>query len=284
MRFDAHQHFWHFDEREYGWMKSDWPIRRDFLPEHLAPHLSRHGIRGSVAVQARQTLEESDWLLSLAEAHSSVAAVVGWVDLRAPQVDDDLERLSEHPRFKGVRHIVQDEPDDEFIARPEFIAGVSKLKKYDLVYDILVFPRQLDAARRMVEELPDQVFVLDHMAKPEIAAQPEIAHDAFSQWRRGLEGLAQHESVFCKVSGLVTQTNWHSFEDDDFRPYLDVALEAFGPSRLMYGSDWPVCLLAAEYDRVFSIAERFAEHLSASEQELFFGGTAARCYGLPALG
>jgi L-fuconolactonase len=274
MRIDSHQHFWQLDPGEYPWIRPEWPIHRDFGPDDLVPLLDAHGLDGSVLVQARQTALESDWLLGLAEQCPRIKGVVGWVDLLAPGADQELERLAAHPRFVGVRHIVQDEPDDRFLLRPEFLRGVARLARHGLCYDVLVFERQLPAALEFVRHFPEQRFVLDHVAKPKIAA------GEISPWRERIHELGALPNVACKVSGLVTEANWEHWSTADLLPYLDVVLEAFGPERLMYGSDWPVCTLAGDYGRVYSLAQEFAEQLSPDEQAGFFGGVAARWYGL----
>jgi L-fuconolactonase len=274
MRIDSHQHFWQLDPGEYPWIRPEWPIHRDFGPDDLVPLLDAHGLDGSVLVQARQTALESDWLLGLAEQCPRIKGVVGWVDLLAPGVDQELERLAAHPHFVGVRHIAQDEPDERFLLRPEFLHGVSRLARHGLCYDVLVFERQLPAALEFVRHFPEQRFVLDHVAKPKIAA------GEMSPWRERIEELGALPNVACKVSGLVTEANWEHWSTADLLPYLDVVLEAFGPDRLMYGSDWPVCTLAGDYGRVYSLAETFAERLSPAERAGFFGGVAARWYEL----
>ena len=271
MRLDSHQHFWRYSPAQYPWMKPEWPIRRDFLPTDLAPLLAKAGIDGSIAVQARQELKENDFLLGLAETNSLVKGVVGWVDLRSAQVDDQLRTFAAHSKAVGVRHVVQDEPDDDFMLRPEFMRGIGRLQQFDLTYDILIYPKQLPAAIRLVEEFPDQPFVLDHIAKPAIGA------GVISPWREQLRELARFPNVFCKVSGLVTEATWDGWRSDDFRPYLDVAFESFGIDRLMYGSDWPVALLAGTYTQVHGLVQSYVppQHHAA-----FFGDNAARFYGI----
>lgn len=275
MRIDSHQHFWRLDAVEYPWIRPEWSIHRDFGPPDLRPLLDGLGFDGSIVVQARQTRDESDWLLQLAATHPRIAGVVGWVDLSAPDVDSELERLASAPRFVGVRHIVQDEPDDRFLLRPDFLHGVSRLERHGLCYDVLVFERQLPAAIEFVRRFPAQRFVLDHIAKPKIAARE------LSPWRERIRELAEFPNVACKISGMVTEANWKTWRPEHFRPYLDVALDAFGPERLMYGSDWPVCTLAASYQEVHSLAEGFASAFSAEERAGFFGGVAERWYQLP---
>ena len=246
----------------------------DHLPGDLQAELDQFGLDGSVAVQARQSLEESRWLLELADQHDSIKGVVGWVDLRLDAVEEQLAEFASHPKFVGVRHVVQDEPDDQFMLRPEFIRGISKMKAFDLRYDILIFPRQLPAAIELVKQFPEQPFVLDHIAKPLIKV------GTLMPWEAQIRELAQFENLTCKVSGMVTEADWEQWVSGDFRPYLDVVFEAFGEDRLMYGSDWPVCRLGGEYDRIYRLAEEYLSQFSAEAQAKFFGGVASAFYGL----
>lgn len=272
MKLDAHQHFWRFDAAQYPWMKPDWPIRRDFLPPDLEPLLAQAGLDGSIAVQARQTIEESRWLLQSADQHALIKGVVGWVDLRSDCVEDQLAELSRHPRFVGVRHVVQDEPDERFLLRPDFLRGLGLLTQFNLTYDLLVFPKQLAAAIEIARQLPEQPFVLDH------AAKPFIRDGTLSPWREQIRELARAANVACKISGLVTEARWSGWQREDFRPYLDVVFEAFGVDRLMFGSDWPVCLLAARYEEVFEIVEEYTRQFSEEDRARIFGGNASRFY------
>jgi len=274
MRIDAHQHFWKYEPAQYPWIRADWPIRRDFFPPDLQPLLAKAGLNGCVAVQARQSLEETRWLLSLTTEHSFIKGVVGWVDLRSDYVHDQLAQFAHHPCFVGVRHVVQDEPDESFMLRPGFLRGLACLQDFDLAYDILIFARQLPAAIQLVKRFPNHRFVVDHIAKPQIAAQ------RLSPWTEHIRQLAQHPNVTCKVSGVVTEAHWKNWKQRDFTPYLDTVFEAFGPTRIMYGSDWPVCLLAASYERVYDLAAAYCSRLSASEQRQVFGATAVGFYRL----
>lgn len=276
MRIDAHQHFWQYDPKAYPWIDERMQrIARDFLPDDLQPLLTACDIDGSIAVQARSTLAETRFLLDLAKTHDSVKAVVGWADLCADDIGDVLDELCETKELRGLRHIVQDEPNDQFLLRNDFQRGVQKLADRNLVYDILIYPRQLDAAVSFVAALPEQPFVLDHLAKPDIKS-----HD-IQAWQPGFDGLAQFEHVSCKVSGMVTEANWNGWQPDDFRHYMDSALEAFGPDRLMFGSDWPVCLLAAnDYQAVYQLTADWAGALSPTEQQKLFGDNAARIYSI----
>ena len=274
MRIDSHQHFWRFNPTDYGWMKPDWPIRRDFLPDHLAAELRACNLDGCVAVQARQSLQESRWLLELAQESPIIRGVVGWVDLRSPEAATQLQEFSRQPKFVGVRHVVQDEPDEQFMLREDFQRGIAALSEFDLTYDLLVFPKQLPAATALAEKFPNQPFVLDHIAKPPIKA------GAISPWREHIRELARLPNVSCKVSGLVTEADWQHWRTDDFTPYLDVVFEAFGANRLMFGSDWPVCLLAGNYVSVFELAKTYLNQFRADDRARFFGGNAASFYGL----
>ena len=275
MRIDSHQHFWIYDPNQYPWMTDELSaIRSNHLPEHLQVEFDRLGIDGSVAVQARQSLDESRWLLKLADESCLIKGVVGWVDLRSENVEDQLAEFAEHPKFVGVRHVVQDEPDENFMLLPEFIRGISKLKSYDLSYDILVFPKQLPAAIELVKQFPDQSFVLDHIAKP-LIKDKEI-----STWDEHIRELAQFSNLTCKVSGMITEANWTAWKTSDFTPYLDVVFEAFGEDRLMYGSDWPVCKLAGSYRQVYDLTDNYFSQFSPLAKEKFFGGVASEFYRL----
>jgi L-fuconolactonase len=275
MRLDAHQHFWKYSTAEYGWINDKMAgLRRDFLPQDLQPLLAAEGFDGSIAVQARQTLEETRWLLELAAHNDIVRGVVGWVDLRSPDLSANLHQFAQNPKLVGVRHVVQDEPDDEFMLRSDFRRGIGRLHEYDLAYDILIFPRQLPAAAKLVREFPDQRFVLDHIAKP------LIAEGRIEPWDLGLRELAKAGNVCCKLSGMVTEARWDDWKPADFRPYLDTVLDAFGSARLMVGSDWPVCSVAGGYGRAIGLVRDYIGQLTSSEQEAILGGNCARFYGV----
>lgn len=275
MRIDAHQHFWRYNADEYGWMGPGMEVlKRDHLPSELRSLQAPVGIEGTVAVQARQTVEETRWLLELADAHPFIRGVVGWVDLRSPNLGAQLERFGAHPRLAGVRHVVHDEPDDRFLLRPDVVRGIGALAAHGLTYDLLLYPRHLPVACELVSRFPDQPFVLDHIAKPPIAA------GALDPWRADLQALARCPNVCCKISGMVTEADWQGWTPADFDPYLDVVFEAFGPRRLMIGSDWPVCTVAGAYEDVIGLAAGYLARLSAAEQAAVWGGTAARFYGL----
>ena len=273
MRLDAHQHFWKYSPADYGWINDSMaPLRRDFLPEDLQPLLASEGFDGSISVQARQSLEETRWLLELAAHNDIVKGVVGWVDLRSPELAAQLHQFAQNPKLVGVRHVVQDEPDDNFMLGPEFRRGIARLREYDLAYDILVFPRQLPAAVKLVREFPDQRFVLDHIAKP------PIAEGRLAPWDRDIRELARSENVFCKLSGMVTEARWHDWKPADFRPYLDVVLDTFTPARLMIGSDWPVCTASAPYSRTVALVRDYIGALTSNEQNSILGESCSRFY------
>lgn len=274
MRLDSHQHFWRYTQEEYGWIPPGTPLERDWLPADLDQLQKPLGFDGSIAVQARQCLAESDWLLGLADGNPRVRGVVGWVDLRSDSVATDLERLARHPRFVGVRHVVQDEPDDRFLLRPDFLRGVDQLREFGLTYDVLIYPRQLPAAIEFVGQFPDQPMVLDHIAKPFIKA------GTLSPWREQIRELARFPHLLCKVSGMVTEADPLHWKADDFRPYLETVFEAFGPSRLMFGSDWPVCRLAATYEQVDGLVQDYVRGWSQESLAAFWGGNCARFYGV----
>jgi len=271
MRIDSHQHFWKYSEAEYPWIGKGTPLQRDWLPADLECEAAKVHIDGSVVVQARQTIEESRWLLKLADESPFIKGVVGWVDLQSEKVEDDLAPLSKHQKFVGVRHVVQSEPAD-FLLKPEFVRSLGKLKEFNLAYDLLLFPKHLPSAIKVVAQLPEQRFVLDHIAKPMIRA------GLIQPWKDDIKELAKHPNVFCKISGLVTEAKLKGWQKEDFRPCLDVVFAAFGEDRVMFGSDWPVCLLAASYEEVHGLATDYFNQFSAEAREKFFGGNAAKFY------
>lgn len=275
-RIDAHQHFWQYDPEQYGWINDQMAVlRRDFLPADLKPLLEASGFSGCVAVQARQSLDETRFLLDLAARYDFIRGVVGWVDLRSAALPEQLAEFTRHPKFVGVRHVVQDEPDDEFLLRPDFQQGIARLAEHGLAYDILIYPRQLRAAIKFVAAFPGQRFVLDHIAKP------LIAQHTLEPWNSDIRALAQFPNVFCKVSGMVTEARWNAWQPEDFRPYLDTVFEAFTPARIMVGSDWPVCTLAADYSRTMAIITSYIAQLPADQQAAILGGNCAAFYRLP---
>jgi L-fuconolactonase len=274
VKIDAHHHFWKYSAAEYGWIDQPMAvIRRNFLPEDLEHEINGTGIEGVVSVQARQTLEETRWLLMMAARHAFIKGLVGWAPLIDPSVGNTLESLARDPRLCGIRHVVQSEPAG-FLLRKDFNQGVSILRGMRLAYDLLICERQLPEAILFVDQHPGQIFVLDHLAKPRIKEQ------MLDPWRKELKKLAQRENVFCKISGLVTEADYARWNEVQLHPYFETALEAFGPGRLIFGSDWPVCLLACSYRRWYDIVGSFTASLSTEERADIFGGTAERAYGL----
>jgi len=274
MKIDAHQHFWKYDATEYPWIGAGTVLERSWMPEDLRPILEGAGMAGCVAVQARQSMEESRWLLDLAEEHSWMRGVVGWVDLRSERVDEELGELMGRRGLVGVRHVVQDEVDEDFLGGGAFCRGVGKLAGYGLADDLLIYARQLESAVRMVERFPEQRFVIDHLAKPEIRL------GKLEGWREWMKEMGKFPQVMCKVSGMVTEAAVGDWKAEDLRPYMEVVLEVFGVDRLMFGSDWPVCLLAADYGRVLGVVEGALEGFSVADRAKIFGGNALRFYGL----
>ncbi|MGA7855210.1 MAG: amidohydrolase family protein [Candidatus Acidiferrales bacterium] len=276
MYIDAHQHFWAYNPVEYDWIDDSMQsLRRDFLPGDLQPELERNGFRGCVAVQARQTLEETRWLLDLAQRSPFVVGVVGWVDLRSSRVRQDLASFAgANSRLVGIRHIVQAEPDDRFLLQPEFLRGIAALEEFDLAYDLLIYTKHLPVAAEFVARFPRQRFVLDHLAKPPIKGGELAA------WERGIRQLASFPNVYCKLSGLVTEADWHKWKPSDIKPCLDVAFECFGPRRLMIGSDWPVCTVAASYSQTMAVVTDYLAAHPAEVRESVLGGNAQRFWKL----
>jgi L-fuconolactonase len=275
VKIDTHHHFWLYRPEQYGWMGPNMEIlKQDYLPSHLEPLLKRSGIDATVVVQACHTLEETRWLLELAEQTSFLGGVVGWVDLCSSGVDEQLERLVSHPKFCGVRHVVQDEPDDQFMQRPDFLRGLSRLAKFHLSYDLLLYPRHLPVAIEVVKRFPEQIFVLDHLSKP------LIKEHKLTPWDTEIRRLAEFENVYCKISGMVTEADWQQWKSSDFTPYLDIVFESFGTNRIMIGSDWPVCTLAGSYAQVIQIAGNYIQRLSKDEQERIWNVTPQAFYRL----
>jgi len=275
MKIDTHQHFWKYCREEYPWIGEGMEVlAQDRLPADLYPLLKDNGIDGTIAVQARQVVEETEALLAMAEEYDFIRGVVGWVDLRNPNVDAQLERFKGRKKLVGVRHVVQDEPDEKFVLREDFMRGIGKLKACDLVYDILIFPHQIATAIELVKKFPEQVFILDHIAKP------NIKDKQMSPWEIDIKKLASFENVSCKISGMVTEADWHNWSAEDFKSYMEIVLEAFGAKRLTIGSDWPVCTLAGKYGSVVSIAADFIAQLSDHEQKAIWEDNPKRIYGL----
>jgi len=274
-RIDSHQHFWKYNPAHQVWMTEQMGVlRRDYLPDELKPLLQSVQFHGSIAVQARQMVEETKWLLRFSEEHEFIKGVVGWVDLRSAALRGQLEDYSRDPKLVGVRHVVHDEPDDRFMLREDFQDGIAQLREFEMTYDLLLFPRHLPVAVELVKKFPDQPFVLDHIAKP------VIRQGLVSPWREDLRELARFPSVYCKLSGLVTEATWKRWCAEDFRPYLDIVFEAFGPERLMIGSDWPVCTLSGDYQATMNVVIDFVKQFPVDTQNKILGGNCARFYGL----
>jgi L-fuconolactonase len=281
IRLDAHQHFWTYDPPEFSWVTDDMAVlRRDFLPEELTRELAANGMDSSIAVQSSQSDEGTAFLLDLAAKHAAIAGVVGWADLRAAGVRQRLREYSGHAKLRGLRHIVQGEPDDRFLLREDFMRGLACLKEFGFTYDILIYPKQLPAAVELARRMPEQPFVLDHIAKPLVKTRQ------IDTWARHIRELAAAPNVYCKLSGLITEGNFKAWRPEDFTPYLDVVFDAFGLSRLMFGSDWPVCLVAGTYRQVKQLIEVYLSQRcgNATEkqnaEQAIFGENAARFYGI----
>ena len=275
-RIDSHQHFWLYNADEYPWTDdSRAPLKVDYMPPDLQPLMTATGIDGTVAVQARQNPRETEFLLKLADQYDLIRGVVGWVDLRADDVEAQLQRFASHPKLVGVRHIVHDEADDRFMLGGNFLRGLAALKAYDLRYDLLLYPRHISIAIDVVKRFPEQPFVLDHIAKP------FIKDGALEPWESDIRVLASFDNVSCKVSGMVTEAAWGTWIQDDYTPYLDVVFDCFGFDRLMFGSDWPVCTLSGSYNQVVGIIEDYIAELSDDEQAKVMGGNATEFYQLP---
>lgn len=275
MRIDSHHHLWRYEPREYAWIDENMGVlRRDYLAEELEAETARAGIGATIAVQARQSLEETRWLLEVAGAHPMIRGVVGWVPLIEEGVADALAELSSNPKLRGVRHVLQDEPDDAYMLREDFNRGIRSLEHFGLVYDVLIYARQLADTIRFVNRHPDQPFVLDHIAKP------AISRSSFDEpWAGLIRELARREHVSCKLSGLVTEVRDPDWTLDMFKPYFETALDAFGPDRLMFGTDWPVCRLRCDYGRWVTAVEELMHGLSPDARDRIMGRTALRIYG-----
>jgi L-fuconolactonase len=275
MRIDTHVHFWRYSAQEYGWIDEPMSaLRRDFLPVDLRSEISGARLDACVAVQARQTPEETGWLLDLADAYPWIAGVVGWVDLQADDLAETLDRYALRPKLVGMRHIVQSEADDRFMLRPAFCRGVSVVGERGLTYDILIYPRHLAAATELVSRCDGTRFVLDHLAKPAVRS------GEIREWERGLRGLAECPRVVCKLSGLVTEADWQRWNPDQLRPYLDVAFDCFGPNRLMVGSDWPVCTVAGGYGRTVSVIDEYLNGRPDADRRSVMGENAMHFWKL----
>ncbi|TNJ42563.1 amidohydrolase family protein [Tamlana fucoidanivorans] len=275
MIIDSHQHFWNYQPQKHSWIDDDMAvIRRDFLPTDLETVYKENNIQGCVAVQADQTIEENEFLLNLAAKHDFIKGIVGWVDLRSETLDAYLEKYSTESKIKGFRHVIQGEPDHNFILRPDFTKGISKLESLGFTYDILVFPHQLGAVLEFVKQFPNQKFVIDHMAKP------YIKDGYFDGWAVLMKEIAKHENVYCKVSGMITEADFKTWQPEEIHPYMELVFDAFGTQRVMYGSDWPVCLVAGNYRKVKHLVTSFISNLSGNEQKGIMGDNAIKFYNL----
>ncbi|WP_111307913.1 amidohydrolase family protein [Confluentibacter sediminis] len=275
MIIDSHQHFWHYEPIKHAWIDDDMAvIRKDFMPSDLERVYKEHGIDGCVAVQADQTLAETDFLLKLASENSFIKGVVGWVDLRSNTIEPILESYNQHEKLKGFRHVVQGEADHNFLIRPNFLIGISLLQRFDFTYDILIFPHQLGAVLEFVKQFPNQRFVIDHIAKP------YIKDGFYDGWAVLMKEVAKHENVSCKISGMVTEADYKLWTPEQIHPYMELVLEAFGSKRLMFGSDWPVCLVAGNYSKVKNLVTHFISDLSSNEQNDIMGINAINFYNL----
>lgn len=260
-RIDTHQHFWVYSAEDYAWIDDSMAgLKRNFLPDDLHPLLKQKRISATIAVQARQALQETNWLLSLTEDYAWIAGVVGWVDLCSPDCSEQLRSLSTHPRLVGVRHVLHDEQDERFCLREEFIAGIAQLESYNLSYDVLIKPPHLPHAITMMKQFPNQRFIIDHIAKPLIRER------VLEPWKSLITEAASVSNVWCKVSGMVTEADWEKWSYGELQPYMDVVLEAFGAERLLAGSDWPVCTCCGEYDTVMNVPDTFLDSLPHEEQ------------------
>ena len=277
MIIDAHQHFWqHSQPFDYSWQDAEelTPIRRDYLPEDLEPLIHQVGVERTVFVQTQHNIEENRWVLGLADQHDFIAGVVGWVDLASEQCEEQLLEFKDHSKFVGIRHVTQDEPDDDFIIRPEVIRGLKVLQKHGVPFDLLFYVKHLKHAVTLARELPELPMVIDHLAKP------RIKDGATEDWIDNFRAAAQFPNVFCKLSGMITEADWQNWKPADLKPYVETALDDFGPDRCMFGSDWPVCELAGSYQQVHSALVEALGPIGESESAAIFGQTAAAFYGL----
>ena len=277
LRIDAHQHFWKLGRFEYDWLNdpSLAKIRRDFMPQDLQKEMQRSKVHQSVFVQTQHNIEETEWVLQLAAEYPFLVGVVGWVDLASEACEQQLLRLRENRRFVGVRHVTHDEPDDDFIVRPDVLNGLRVLQRYQVPFDLLFFVKHLKHADTLARQLPELPMVIDHLAKPQIKT------GRMDNWTADFRAAARHANVYCKISGMITEADWQSWTVDQLRPYFDLALECFGVERLMFGSDWPVCCLAGEYHQVVEAVEQLSAELSSAEQQRLWAGTAQEFYRLP---
>lgn len=275
IKIDSHQHFWQYNPAEHTWMTDQMPgLKKDFLPEDLAPLLEQIQFDGCISIQARQSITETNWLLHLADQFNFILGVVGWVDLCSSSIEETLTGYANRNKLVGVRHVVHDEPDVNFMLRPAFQNGIAALKEFNLTYDLLLFPKHLPVALQLVEQFPEQLFVVDHIAKP------FIINNKISPWKEDLKELANHPNVFCKLSGMVTEAKWGDWHEDDFKQYLDIVTEAFGTGRIMIGSDWPVCTLSGSYAATMKIVTNYTKQFSVEIAESILGRNCIKFYNI----
>ena len=274
-RIDSHQHFWKFDPIRDAWITDDMSaIRKDFFPLHLQPILAANGFEGCVTVQSDQSENENAFQLANADGYDFIKGIVGWVDLRADNVKEKLSHNSQFKKLKGFRHILQGEKQRDLMLQPEFLNGIGALQEFNYTYDILIYPDQLGFIKEFVAKFPEQKFVIDHLAKP------YIKDGKINEWKKNIEDVAEFENVFCKISGYVTEADWHNWKPGDFRPYFDVVVNAFGVDRIIFGSDWPVCLLGGSYSDIFNVVTTYFSTFTQNEQDKFFGNNATKFYNL----
>ena len=275
MIIDSHQHFWVYEAEKHAWLDDNMKIiRKDFMPEDLQLVYQNNGVDGCVAVQADQTLAETDFLLALAEKNNFIKGVVGWVDLRASNIEEVLKQYSAFPKLKGFRHVVQGEADPNFMLRPDFRNGITALEKHNYTYDILIFPHQLGAALELVRRFPKQKFVIDHIAKP------YIKDGFYDGWAALMKAIGKYPNAYCKLSGMTTEADYKNWTTEQIEPYMQLVLDAFGASRILFGSDWPVCLVAGNYTKTKELVTNFIAKLSSEEQNAIMGGNAIKFYNL----
>ena len=271
---DSHQHFWKYNPERHSWISEEMAaIQKDFLPDNLKDVLLKNKVYGCITVQVDQNEEETNWMLSLAEGHPFIKGIVGWVDLQAPNIIERLQYFSSFPKLKGFRHILQNE-EPSFLQQPSFVRGISYLKNFNFTYDILIYQQHLKAALELVKKFPKQKFVINHLGKP------AIAKGHYCGWEKDIKSLSEFENVYCKISGMVTEANWNTWTSENLRPYLDTAVKTFNTKRIMFGSDWPVCLLAASYGNWLQTVQQYFSSFSKNEQEDFFSGNAKQFYNL----
>ena len=271
---DSHQHFWKYNPERHSWISEEMAaIQKDFLPDNLKDVLLKNKVYGCITVQVDQNEEETNWMLSLAEGHPFIKGIVGWVDLQAPNIIERLQYFSSFPKLKGFRHILQAE-EPSFLQQPSFVRGISYLKNFNFTYDILIYPQHLKAALELVKKFPKQKFVINHLGKP------AIAKGHYCGWEKDIKSLSEFENVYCKISGMVTEANWNTWTSENLRPYLDTVVKTFNTKRIMFGSDWPVCLLAASYEKWLQTVQQYFSSFSKNEQEDFFSGNAKQFYNL----